>query len=57
MLPGFKAEREESEDKYEQADVPGSSEPSGQSQKLSLTCSKEIWMDGLEMQVNESPDV
>ena len=39
-------------DKYEQAAVPGSSDPSGQSQKSSLTRAKGILTEGLEMQVN-----
>ena len=40
-------------DRLEQADVPGSSDPSGQSQKSSLTCEKSIVMDGLSIHVKE----
>jgi hypothetical protein len=39
-------------ERYAQADVPGSSLPSGQSQKSSLTAEKGIWIAGCEMQVN-----
>lgn len=38
---------------WEQADVPGSSDPSGQSQKSSFTCATSSLMDGLRMQENE----
>ena len=38
-------------ERYEQADVPGSSEPSGQSQKSSLTFEKSMDMEGFEMHV------
>jgi len=37
--------------------VPGSSEPSGQSQKSSLIWEGERWIEGLEMQVKLSDDL
>lgn len=37
-----------------QADVPGSSDPSGQSQKSSFTRAIERWIDGDERQVKVS---
>jgi hypothetical protein len=53
LLPGRSAAvSAEFLDKYEHADVPGSSLPSGQSQKSSLTAEKGIWMAGCEMQAN-----
>jgi hypothetical protein len=36
----------------EQAEVPGSSLPSGQSQKSSFTCERSSMTDGFEIQVN-----
>jgi hypothetical protein len=47
----------ESADRCVQADVPGSSEPSGQSQKSSLIWEMESVMDGCRMQVKESVDL
>lgn len=44
----------ESADRCVHAEVPGSSEPSGQSQKSSLIWEVEIDMDGCKMQVKES---
>lgn len=39
--------------RFEQAAVPGSSEPSGQSHELSLTCDALRVMEGLPMHVKE----
>jgi hypothetical protein len=47
----FSMEGGELGDRAEHAEVPGSSEPSGQSQKSSLTCEASRVMDGLKMQV------
>ena len=44
----------DSGDRYEHAAVPGSSDPSGQSQKSSLTREYGIVMEGLEMHVKVS---
>lgn len=42
---------------YVQAAVPGSSDPSGQSQNSSLTCEGESLISGFEMQLKESVDL
>lgn len=42
--------------RLEQAEVPGSSEPSGQSHELSLTCFASIVIAEFEMQVKVSLD-
>lgn len=47
----------ERSDTEEHAEVPGSSEPSGQSQKSSLTCDRSRVIDGLDMQTNVVADV
>lgn len=50
-LEGCCGERVE---RKEQADVPGSSEPSGQSQKSSLTWATGMRIEGLDMHVKVS---
>lgn len=52
--PRVKGDRE---DKCAQAEVPGSSEPSGQSQKSSFRRATGRRIEGEEMQVNVSEDL
>jgi len=47
----------DSGDRYEHAAVPGSSDPSGQSQKSSLSWEIGILMDGFEIHVKLSGDL
>lgn len=52
LFPGRSATvNGELRERCEQAEVPGSSLPSGQSQKSSFTAEKGIWREGFEMQV------
>lgn len=54
LLCGVRGERGE---RYEHAAVPGSSDPSGQSQKSSLTCDGGSLMEGLDIHVKLSTDL